>query len=35
MKQIEDYLKELDKKLDDSNGLQVLNLFFQFMIFYL
>lgn len=33
MKQVEDYLKELDKKLDDSNGLQILNLFFQFLIF--
>ena len=33
MKQVEDYLKELDKKLDNSNGIQVLNLFFQFMTF--
>ena len=33
MKQVEDYLKELDKKLDNSNGLQILNLFFQVLIF--
>ena len=33
MKQVEDYLKELDKKLDNSNGFQILNLFFQVLIF--
>lgn len=33
MEKIHDYLKELDKKIDNSNGLQILNLFFQFLIF--
>jgi hypothetical protein len=33
MEKNNDYLKELDKKLDNSNGLQILNLFFQVLIF--
>lgn len=33
MEKTNDYLKELDKKLDNSNGLQILNLFFQVLIF--